>query len=247
VKVAVAVDNDIEVFINGVDISVGYQQSDGCPSRDQLVFPIPDRLLVFGGMNLIAIRAHDRGNVSFFDGEVRWGLPQAVHPKTLVYNLHSGNSDIGQPDPQVWVQGHAVPRFGAANSGLPLQQALVVQPQGNWAPIEGAQWISSSRSASDTPEGYEYFTLFALPPGFQSVHLDVVWRADDQAGLSVNDMQLPADWGGFAANSPLGEYHGEIISYLQPGMNRLQVFTSNARVGINPTGIIFSARLTLSP
>jgi hypothetical protein len=37
------------------------------------------------------------------------------------------------------------------------------------------------------------------------------------------------------------------MPYLQPGINRLQFFTSNARVGINPTGVSFWARVVLSP
>jgi hypothetical protein len=140
-----------------------------------------------------------------------------------------------------------VARFGAADSGLPLQQAFVVQKQGGWASVQGAQWVSSARDGNDAPGGYEYLTLFALPPGFQSARLDVIWRADDRAGLSVNDVQLPAPTSGFAASSPPGEYHGEIMPYLQPGMNRLQFFTTNASVGINPTGVSFFATITLSP
>jgi hypothetical protein len=247
VKVGVAIDNDIQIFINGVDISAGYQQSDGCAVRDQFVFPIPDHLLVYGGMNLLALRAHDRGNGCFCDVEVRWGLPQAVHPKALVYNLHSGNNGSGEPDPLVWVQGHDAPVPGARNTGLPLEQAFVVPNQQGWVSVEGAQWVSSARNGSDAPGGYEYFVLFALPPGYQSARLDILWRGDDQAALYVNDRRQPAPWGFFGASSPPGKFDGEIMPYLQPGMNRLQFFTSNAFVGINPAGVSFLATITLSP
>jgi hypothetical protein len=68
-----------------------------------------------------------------------------------------------------------------------------------------------------------------------------------QAGLDVNNVQLPVTWADYHVSRPQGEFHGEIMPYLQPGMNRLQFFTSNARMGINATGVSFSARITLSP
>jgi hypothetical protein len=247
VKVAVAIDNDIQIFVNGVDITFGLEMTDGCAEKDQLIFPVPNNLLVFGGENLIAVRAHDRGNISFCDLEVRFGLPQAISPRSLVYVLQSGNNAIGGPDPLVWVQGHAVALFGVPDSGLPLQQAFVVKPQSNWAPVAGAQWVSPTQLSAAAPEGYEYFTLFALPPGFHSAQLDVIWRGDDNAELAVNGVPLPTPWATFSASTPQGEFHGDILSYLRLGMNRLQFLATNARGGINPTGISFAARIVISP
>ena len=126
----------------------------------------------------------------------------------MVYDLHSGDARIGQPDPLVWVQGHGAPLFGAVNSGLPLQQAFVVPKRENWASVEGAQWVSPNPDGNAAPEGYEYFTLFTLPPGYRSARLDVIWRADDQAELVVNDAPLPAPWADFHLSSPQGEFHG---------------------------------------
>jgi hypothetical protein len=247
VKVAVAIDNDIQVFVNGVDISFGLEQTDGCAARDQVVFPVPSLLLKFGGENLLAVRAHDRGTLSFCDVEVRTGPTQVLHPKSIVYTLKSGNGDFGQPDPQVWVQGSAVPLFGAIDSRLPIQQAFVVKQSSAWATVEGARWVSPTRLGEAAPEGYEYFVLFALPPGFRTAQLDVLWLADDQAEVALNDARLPVPWASFSRSGPRGEYHGEVMSYLRLGMNRLQFFASNARVGVNPTGVSFLARLILSP
>jgi hypothetical protein len=70
VEVGVEIDNDIQVFINGVDIS-GLVQHEGCASRDSFVFPVPNNILVFGGTNLLAVRARDRGGISYVDVEVR--------------------------------------------------------------------------------------------------------------------------------------------------------------------------------
>jgi hypothetical protein len=71
VSVAVAIDNDVQVFINGVDVSGGLQENEGCAERDRFVFSVPDRLLIFGGENLLAVRGRDRGVISYIDVEVR--------------------------------------------------------------------------------------------------------------------------------------------------------------------------------
>ena len=68
--VNVAIDNDVHVFINGHDISGGLQVHDGCPSRDSMIFAVPDSVLNVGGTNLLAVRARDRGVLAYLDVEV---------------------------------------------------------------------------------------------------------------------------------------------------------------------------------
>lgn len=68
-KVSVAIDNDVRVFINGQDISGGLRIHDGCPSRDSFVFSAPDGILE-AGTNLLAVRGHDRGGGSYLDVQV---------------------------------------------------------------------------------------------------------------------------------------------------------------------------------
>jgi hypothetical protein len=70
-EVGVAIDNDIQVFVNGVDVSGGLRNSENCAFRDRFVFPVPKTLLILGGNNLLAVRARDRGVVSYVDVEVR--------------------------------------------------------------------------------------------------------------------------------------------------------------------------------
>jgi hypothetical protein len=172
---------------------------------------------------------------------------QTTTSQPLIYTLKSGNSEIGGSDLEVWVQGSSVPRFGVVDSGLPLQHPFVIPTLSTWADVPGARWVGPSRTGTGAPEGYEYFTLFAVPPGFPYATLDVVWRADDAAELAVNGTRLPVRWASFSPSEAPGEFHGEIASLLTLGMNRLQFFVSNARVGVNPTGVAFSAKLTLSP
>jgi hypothetical protein len=65
VVVDVAVDNDVQVFVNGYDISGGLQTHEDCPDVD-FVFAVPDSVLR-AGTNLLAVRARDRGILAFLD------------------------------------------------------------------------------------------------------------------------------------------------------------------------------------
>jgi len=69
VVVHVAVDNDVQVFINGYDVSGGLQVHEGCPTFDSFNFAVPDGLLQ-RGTNLLAVRARDRGCAAYLDLEV---------------------------------------------------------------------------------------------------------------------------------------------------------------------------------
>ena len=66
VVVYVAVDNDVQVFINGYDISDGLQIHEDCASLNSFSFAVPDGLLQ-AGTNLLAVRARDRGGLAYLD------------------------------------------------------------------------------------------------------------------------------------------------------------------------------------
>lgn len=76
-RVSVAIDNDIQVFVNGVDITAsanlplvsGFAQHEGCASRGSVVFTAP-RSLLTRRTNVLALRARDRGATSYVDVEV---------------------------------------------------------------------------------------------------------------------------------------------------------------------------------
>jgi len=78
VKVGVAIDNDVQVFVNGVDVTAtagtsalagGFQRHENCATNDSFVFIVPDSV-VHAGSNLLAIRARDRGVISYVDARV---------------------------------------------------------------------------------------------------------------------------------------------------------------------------------
>lgn len=68
-RVAVAIDNDVQVFVNGKDISGGLVEHEGCATRDSFIFSAPQSILI-EGENLLAIRARDRGELSYVDAQV---------------------------------------------------------------------------------------------------------------------------------------------------------------------------------
>lgn len=68
-KVHVAIDNNVQVFLNGQDISGGMRNSENCAVKDRYIFTAPDSVLQ-GGTNVLAIRGHDYGGVTYLDAKV---------------------------------------------------------------------------------------------------------------------------------------------------------------------------------
>jgi hypothetical protein len=69
-NVHVAIDNDVIVYWNGVQI--GSAVHEGCAARDTLIAPVPNSVAVVGE-NVLAIRGIDRGASTYLDLQVRVG------------------------------------------------------------------------------------------------------------------------------------------------------------------------------
>lgn len=67
--IAVAIDNDVEVWVNGVEVSGGMMQSEYMAVHDRFMFAVPADV-VHPGSNLVAIRARDRGCANFIDARI---------------------------------------------------------------------------------------------------------------------------------------------------------------------------------
>jgi hypothetical protein len=72
--VSVAIDNDIQVFVNGTELTSGFVTHEGCAERGSFTFAVSHTLLTAGN-NVIAVRARDRGVVAFVDIQVVAGNP----------------------------------------------------------------------------------------------------------------------------------------------------------------------------
>ena len=68
-KVAVAIDNDIEIWVDGHNVTgEGFVTHEGCAARDSFIFTIPNSALITTGVNhVIAVRARDRGVAAYAD------------------------------------------------------------------------------------------------------------------------------------------------------------------------------------
>lgn len=72
-----AIDNDIQIYLNGVEISQGLQTAEGCAERNEFSVSAPDNLLR-SGRNVVAIRARDRGAVAYVDARVTVRVPDGL-------------------------------------------------------------------------------------------------------------------------------------------------------------------------
>ncbi len=86
-RVSVAIDNDVQVFVNGQDISGGLRVHEGCASRGSFVFVAPSTILNVGD-NLVAVRGRDRGVDTYLDIQIAADLPQ-------VYTVTGGSGFDG--------------------------------------------------------------------------------------------------------------------------------------------------------
>ncbi len=70
-QVGVAIDNDVQVFVNGSAVS-DLVSHEGCATENSFVFTVPNSLLNTGpsASNVLAVRARDRGVAAFVDVEL---------------------------------------------------------------------------------------------------------------------------------------------------------------------------------
>ncbi len=73
-KVHVAIDNQVQVFLNGKDVSGGMRASENCAVKDRYVFTVSDDVLQ-GGTNVLAVRGNDYGAVAYLDVKVTADVP----------------------------------------------------------------------------------------------------------------------------------------------------------------------------
>ncbi len=77
-EIDVAIDNDVQVWVNGVDISGGLKVHENCAAFDEpgFIFTAPNGILQ-AGRNLLAVRARDRGVISFVDLKITAVSPES--------------------------------------------------------------------------------------------------------------------------------------------------------------------------
>jgi hypothetical protein len=153
----VAIDNDIQVFINGVDISAGLQQSGGCAFRDQFIFTVPDNILVFGGPNLLAVRARDEGGDSYVDVEVRATLASSTMDKV------TGGGAIS-PDGTILQLAEMLIQSGSPNAGVGGKATFgFVAQQSSGDPVPSGNLTYHDHGANIDIKATAYSALMIAP------------------------------------------------------------------------------------
>lgn len=197
--VGVAVDNDVQVFINGQDISHGMKQDGLCPFRDQFVFEIPSNILNTGGANLLAIRARDRGLVSYLDatieGNVIQPTPTPTNTPTPTRTPTPTATPTKTPTPTPTLVTKTCTFISdTSNTVVGGGNAVALTPKATWtASIPGATWIWSSLNVtSPTVQETKTFakSMYVKLPVAQA-KLDIA--ADNNYRVSLNGTQIFAD------------------------------------------------------
>ena len=77
VKVSVAIDNNVQVFLNGADISGGVQTHNDCAMLENFVFNVPDNLLKVGD-NVLAVRGIWISSKNYLDVQVKGDVSYSI-------------------------------------------------------------------------------------------------------------------------------------------------------------------------
>lgn len=119
-RVLVAIDNDVQVLINGVDMSGGLVTHECCPILDEFLFEVPDSILQ-EGENLLAVRARDRGSESYVDLRVLVGdgdiLPASLGHSFWDYVVMFGGGGCDEAGP-VGSDGRLIDQLLEANKRI---------------------------------------------------------------------------------------------------------------------------------
>ena len=165
VTVWVAIDNDVQVFWNGTDISGGLVIHAGCATYDALSFNVPANLLTSGD-NLLAARGRnvDSGSPQFIDLKVTAVLPGV--PGSQTYGPGSGTygNDPSrlEAEPVNTATGNYVSQvtdLALPGRGLPLAFTRTYNSLDTATGVLGPGWaFSYAAHLTPNPDGSVTFT-----------------------------------------------------------------------------------------
>ena len=94
-KVGVAIDNDVRVWVNGHDVSGGLKHT-CCPAHDSFVFTVGDAYINRGGENVLAVQAFDRGILAYLDIQVTADVPPPYNFSGFLQPIDPDGGQRGQ-------------------------------------------------------------------------------------------------------------------------------------------------------
>lgn len=74
IQISVAIDNDIEIYVDGVNVGPGTLVHEGCPTQGSFVRTVT----LPAGTHVVAFKAIDRGGSSYFDAEITIAPPPPI-------------------------------------------------------------------------------------------------------------------------------------------------------------------------
>lgn len=158
VHVGIAIDNDVQVWWNGVDISGGLQTSGGCAVIDRFVFDVPNHLIVKGD-NLLAIRARDRGGEAYVDARVTIDdLNPPARPDLVIQDIAvPATANAGESVQITWKDANVGP--GAATAPWSVQVYLTSNADGSGGSLVKTVAVADNLAAGATAARSASFTL----------------------------------------------------------------------------------------
>jgi hypothetical protein len=66
IQISIAIDNDVQVFVDGVDVGPGLLVHEDCPTQGSFIRTVS----LAAGSHVVAFRAVDRGGSSYFDAAI---------------------------------------------------------------------------------------------------------------------------------------------------------------------------------
>ncbi len=182
-KIGAAIDNDLQVFINGLDVSGGLRTSGGCARRDQYVFYVSSNIF-YPGTNLLAVRGHDYGAVTYVDIQATAiSLPTSTADTNYFYLVRAVDPD-----------GDLLSfSLGIAPNGMsvnPTNGLMIWSPRTNQLGTYDVKVVvSDSRGGVDE----QTFSVNVLPRGTAEIHGIVFNDLDSNGVKNIPETGL-TDW-----------------------------------------------------
>ena len=158
-RVMVAIDNDVDVFLNGEDISGGLVQHENCPALDEFMFNAPDIILKTQN-NVLAVRGVDRGVESCLDLRVLVEVPEPTSTPTATDTFTPTATNTFTPTPTLTPSPPTATFTAVPPTATSTSTSTPVPP----TPTRTSTPVPSTATSTPTPRPHGVGGKVLLPP-----------------------------------------------------------------------------------